>query len=111
VTTGFNITLTERAASKIKEAIESEGGNLVLRVTILGQGCCGFRYGMMLDDQVLEDDVVVQNNGIKVVVDKFSANIMAGAEIDYIENEGASGFVVKNPNEASTCTCGGHHTL
>ncbi|MEM3155608.1 MAG: iron-sulfur cluster assembly accessory protein, partial [Nitrososphaerota archaeon] len=78
-------------------------------VFIMGQGCCGYKYGMALDNEVLEDDVVVQNNGIKIVVDEYSAPLLAGSEIDYVEDERGEGFIVRNPNEQSTCRCGGHH--
>ncbi|MCS7146028.1 MAG: iron-sulfur cluster assembly accessory protein [Nitrososphaerota archaeon] len=105
----FRISLTQRAAVKVKEYLESEGGDLALRVLILGEGCCGYRYGMVLDNEVLDDDVVVQDNGVRIVVDRFSASLLAGSEIDYVEDERGSGFVVKNPNEQSTCSCGGHH--
>ncbi len=105
----FKINLTERAALKIREYLAGEGEGLALRVFIMGQGCCGYRYGMVLDNEVLEDDIVVQDNGVRVVVDKYSASLLAGSEIDYVESEGLEGFVVKNPNEQSTCSCGRHH--
>ncbi|GBC71081.1 Iron-sulfur cluster insertion protein ErpA [Candidatus Calditenuaceae archaeon HR02] len=105
----FRINLTERAALKIREHLAGEGEGLVLRVFVMGQGCCGYRYGMVLDNEVLEDDIVIQNNGIRVVVDKYSASLITGSEIDYVEAGGVEGFVVKNPNEQSTCSCGGHH--
>ncbi|MEM4184520.1 MAG: iron-sulfur cluster assembly accessory protein [Nitrososphaerota archaeon] len=105
----FRITLTERAARKIKEYLASEGDGLALRVFIAGQGCCGYKYGMALDDEALEGDVVIHNNGVKIVVDKYSAQVLDNSEIDYIEDERGSGFTVKNPNEQSTCSCGGHH--
>jgi iron-sulfur cluster insertion protein len=109
--TGLSINLSERAARKVREILEAEasGEGLALRVFIAGQTCCGYRYGMMLDDQVLEGDIVVQNNGVKIVVDKYSAAVMDGAEIDYVEGKDGKGFVIHNPNESSSCSCGGHH--
>lgn len=105
----LRITLTERAAQKIKEYLAGEGEGLALRVFIAGQGCCGYRYGMALDDEILEGDVVVYNNGVRIVVDKYSAEVLENSEIDYVEDQRGSGFTVKNPNEPSTCSCGGHH--
>ncbi len=105
----FTISLSERAAFKIREYLAGEGEGLVLRVFIMGQGCCGYRYGMVLDNEVLEDDIVVQNKGVRIVVDKYSASLLAGSEIDYVQADGVEGFFVKNPNEQSTCSCGGHH--
>lgn len=99
--------LTDKAASKIKELKEKEGNpNLALRIFITGGGCCGFKYGMALDDKVYDDDIVVEQNGVKVVVDQFSATYLDGSEIDYVESLMGSGFAINNPNVTQTCSCG-----
>ncbi len=103
----FDLKLTERAAKKIAELIKSEeNSNLALRIYITGGGCAGYRYGMALDDNVYEDDVVVEAHGVKVVVDSFSAPFLEGSEVDYVEDVMGSGFSINNPNVSSTCGCG-----
>ncbi|GBC69972.1 Iron-sulfur cluster insertion protein ErpA [archaeon HR01] len=103
----FRLTLTERAAKKIKEIISAEENQaLAFRIYITGGGCSGYRYGMALDENVYEDDVTVSMHGVKVVVDSFSAGFLDGSEIDYVEDVMGSGFVINNPNVVSTCGCG-----
>jgi len=103
----FNLKVTERAAKKIAELIKEENNDkLALRIYVTGGGCAGFRYGMALDDNVYDDDVVVESNGVKVVIDSFSASYLEGSEIDYIEDIMGSGFSINNPNAVSTCGCG-----
>lgn len=104
----FKLTVTERAARKIAQLIEQEGGSekMALRIYITGGGCSGYRYGMALDENIYEDDVVVDAHGVKVVVDSFSAPFLEGSEIDYIEDVMGSGFAINNPNVVSSCGCG-----
>lgn len=105
--TGFTLSITDRASQKIKELAREQGNeDLALRIFISGGGCGGFRYGMALDDKLYDDDLVVQHNGVKVVVDSFSAQFMSGSEVDYMETLMGAGFIVKNPNVVSTCGCG-----
>jgi len=107
VSKAFDLKLTEKAAKKIAELIKSEeNNNLALRIYITGGGCSGYRYGMALDDNIYEDDVVVEAHGVKVVVDSFSAPFLEGSEIDYVEDVMGSGFSINNPNVVSTCGCG-----
>ncbi|MCS7142717.1 MAG: iron-sulfur cluster insertion protein ErpA [Aigarchaeota archaeon] len=103
----INLSLTERAVQKLKEMMREEGNEgLGLRIFISGGGCGGYKYGMALDDKVYEDDYVVQQDGVRVIVDQFSAKFMQGSQIDYLETLMGAGFVVKNPNVTSTCGCG-----
>ncbi|MDJ0269450.1 MAG: iron-sulfur cluster insertion protein ErpA [Aigarchaeota archaeon] len=103
----IQLTVTDRAVEKIRELIKAEGNeNLALRIYITGGGCSGYRYGMALDDNIYEDDITVTKDGVKVVVDSFSATFLDGSTIDYVENVMGSGFVIDNPNVASTCGCG-----
>lgn len=103
----IEISLTNRAVQKLKEMIKEEGNEtLGLRVFITGGGCGGYRYGMALDDKVYEDDYVIQQDGVKVIIDRFSAKFMNGSQIDYLETLMGAGFIVKNPNVTSTCGCG-----
>ena len=95
------------AASKVKELIEDEGNNaLMLRVFISGGGCSGFQYGFTFDEEVGEGDTVVENEGVKLLVDPMSFQYLSGAEIDYSESMEGAQFVIRNPNASTTCGCG-----
>jgi iron-sulfur cluster insertion protein len=95
------------AAGKVKELIEDEGNDaLMLRVFISGGGCSGFQYGFTFDEEVGEGDTVVENDGVKLLVDPMSFQYLSGAEIDYSEGMEGAQFVIRNPNASTTCGCG-----
>ena len=101
------LVFSEAAASKVKELIEEEGNEeLKLRVFISGGGCSGFQYGFTFDEEVGEGDTIVENEGVKLLVDPMSFQYLTGAEIDYKEDLEGSQFVIKNPNATTTCGCG-----
>jgi iron-sulfur cluster insertion protein len=101
------IEITDACASKIQELIEEEGTpNLNLRMFINGGGCAGFQYGFTFDDTINEDDMVIEKNGIKFVVDMLSIQYVAGSEIDFTESINGDQFTVYNPNANHTCGCG-----
>jgi iron-sulfur cluster assembly accessory protein len=102
------VSLTERAALKIKSlmATEPPGEAEVLRVAIQGGGCSGFQYGLGFDAGTQEGDIALKLHGVTVVVDPFSAPYLSGAEIDYIDGIHESGFKIDNPNAVSSCGCG-----
>jgi len=98
---------TDNAANKVKQLIDEEGNaELKLRVFVTGGGCSGFQYGFSLDDSKLEDDVLFERDGVKVVVDTTSLELIRGGEVDFVEELVGSYFQVKNPNATSTCGCG-----
>ncbi|MEJ2050506.1 MAG: iron-sulfur cluster insertion protein ErpA [Calditrichota bacterium] len=102
------VTLTDRAEKRLKNLIKDQNkAGCGLRVYIQGGGCSGMSYGMEFDDEIQYGDEVMEANGVKVIVDKFSLKYMDGSEIDYVE-EGLMGgsFQVKNPQAKSTCGCG-----
>jgi iron-sulfur cluster insertion protein len=105
------ITLTETAAKKVADLRLEEGKpEWGLRIRVVGGGCSGMSYELGWEDQAAEDDDVIENQGIKVFVDKLSAPYVAGSEIDYVQNEMlGAGFSVKNPNVKSSCGCGQSH--
>ncbi len=78
-----------------------------LRVYITGQSCSGFQYGMALDNKPFETDSSFESEGLRVLVDETSLQYMAGAKVDYIDDERGKGFLVDNPNTAPTCSCEG----
>ena len=102
------ISLTERAATKIKSLMEQEpaGEAEVLRVAIQGGGCSGFQYGLGFDSGATEGDVELHLHGVPVVVDPFSAPYLRGASIDYLETIQEAGFKIENPNASASCGCG-----
>jgi len=101
------ITLTDTAASKVKNLIEAEGEDgLALRVAVRPGGCSGFSYEMFFDTDVTADDVTVDYDGVKVVVDTSSAQLLEGATLDYKDGLNQAGFSINNPNAQRTCGCG-----
>ena len=101
----FNFT--DSAANKVKALIEEEGNpELKLRVFVTGGGCSGFQYGFTFDEVTNEDDMVMEKNGVTLLVDPMSMQYMMGAEVDYTEGLEGAQFVIKNPNATSTCGCG-----
>ena len=104
----MSITLTERAACELKELMVSqEKTQAALRVWVAGGGCSGLSYGMALDDNEPEsDDLVFQQEGIKLYVDGLSLEYMKGAVVDYIDDAMGGGFKIENPNAVSSCGCG-----
>ena len=101
------ITLTDSAASKVKDLIEAEGEpNLALRVAVRPGGCSGFSYEMFFDSDVADDDNLVDLSGVRVVVDSSSADLLQGATLDYKDGLQGAGFAIENPNAQRSCGCG-----
>lgn len=101
------LVFSEAAAIKVKELIDDEGNDaLMLRVFISGGGCSGFQYGFTFDEEIGEGDTVVENGGVKLLIDPMSFQYLTGAEIDYSEGMEGAQFVIRNPNAQTTCGCG-----
>ncbi|MEM7541032.1 MAG: iron-sulfur cluster insertion protein ErpA [Pseudomonadota bacterium] len=101
------LEFTNSAALKVKELIDEEGDDsLMLRVFISGGGCSGFQYGFTFDTNENDGDTVVENGGVKLLVDPMSVQYLTGAEIDYTEGLEGAQFVIRNPNATTTCGCG-----
>ncbi|MBM2830073.1 MAG: iron-sulfur cluster assembly accessory protein [Gammaproteobacteria bacterium] len=101
------LIFTNAAAIKVKELIDEEGNDaLMLRVFISGGGCSGFQYGFTFDEKITEGDTVVENEGVKLLIDPMSYQYLAGAAIDYTEGLEGAQFVIRNPNATTTCGCG-----
>jgi iron-sulfur cluster assembly accessory protein len=101
------ITLTDSAAVKVKELLEQEGDErLALRVAVRPGGCSGFSYEMFFDADAAADDVEQRFGSVKVVVDPTSAQLLAGATLDYKDGLNQAGFAIDNPNAQRTCGCG-----
>ena len=102
------ITLTDAAADKVKELLAAEGANdMALRVAVRPGGCSGFSYEMFFDSDIATDDEqAVFGDGVKVVVDPASAQLLVGATLDFKNSLNQNGFDISNPNASRTCGCG-----
>jgi iron-sulfur cluster assembly protein len=101
------IRLTAAAAKRVGAMLAKKGIPAgVLRIAVVGGGCSGLQYKMTLQPGPSHRDIVVETSGIKVVVDPKSASYVSGCELDYLEALNDGGFKFKNPNAASTCSCG-----
>ncbi|WP_374383681.1 iron-sulfur cluster insertion protein ErpA [Dongia sp.] len=101
------VTVSENAARRIAQLIEMEGDKeLMLRLSVSGGGCSGFQYGFSFDKSAQQDDHLFERNGIRVVIDDTSLDLLTGSEIDFVEDLVGASFQVKNPNAASSCGCG-----
>jgi iron-sulfur cluster assembly protein/iron-sulfur cluster insertion protein len=101
------ITLTESAAHKVKDLIDAEGSaDLALRVAVRPGGCSGFSYEMFFDTDVAESDTLVDEGGVRVVVDDASVELLQGAVLDYKDGLQGAGFAIENPNAQRSCGCG-----
>ena len=100
------ITVTAKAAEKISEFIGQEAEKPeFLRVYVQGGGCSGLSYGMGFEKAPEEDDLVLEENGVKILVDSYSQDHLRGANVDYIESLMGSGFKINNPNAVKSCSC------
>ena len=101
------IKVTASAAHKVGSLLQKQGRpHGVLRVAVVGGGCSGLQYKMDLQDQPASRDILVESSGIKVVVDPKSALYVTGSELDFVDALQEGGFKVKNPNAATSCSCG-----
>lgn len=101
------ITMTPEAVDQLKEYLTDEGmSEAMLRVFVAPGGCSGLQYGMSVEETSEEDDHVIEQDGIKLLVDQFSAMYLGGAEIDYVNSLMGGGFTVRNPNAVASCACG-----
>ena len=101
------IKLTAEAGKKVGSLLNKQGRpNGVLRVAVVGGGCSGLQYKMDLQDGPANRDFLVESAGVRVVVDPKSALYVTGSELDYLEALTDGGFKVRNPNAATSCSCG-----
>jgi iron-sulfur cluster insertion protein len=106
-TPAAGVNLSASAAKRVQELQAQEHApNAFLRLSVSGGGCSGFQYGFSFDDTRHPDDSVFERDGVQLVVDEASLGLLAGAEIDFVEDMMGAAFQVKNPNAASSCGCG-----
>jgi iron-sulfur cluster assembly protein len=101
------VSMTSRAADKLKEIVSKQGrDDLALRVYVTPGGCSGFSYGMTFAEGREEDDTLIEQDGVRIVVDPMSAMYIKGSEIDFVDALMGGGFALRNPNAVSSCGCG-----
>lgn len=106
------VNLTSRAAARVKVLQAQENlPNAFLRLAVSGGGCSGFQYGFSFDETLQPEDRTFEYDGIRLVVDETSLDLVKGAEIDFVEDMMGASFQVKNPNAASSCGCGNSFSI
>ncbi len=100
------ITLTDRAATRIREIVAKEPGKIALRIAVNGGGCSGFQYEFQLAEAVADDDLVIERGGAKALVDPVSQGFLDHSEIDFVDDLMGQSFRITNPNATSSCGCG-----
>jgi iron-sulfur cluster assembly accessory protein len=101
------IRVTPTAGRRVTQLLQKKGvPNGVLRVAVVGGGCSGLQYKMDLQEGPNDRDILVESAGIRVVIDPKSILYVSGSELDYVEALNEAGFKVRNPNAASSCSCG-----
>jgi iron-sulfur cluster insertion protein len=106
------IVLTESAARRIAALrVHERAEDAFLRIAVSGGGCSGFQYGFSFDDRKNEDDFVFERDGVAIVVDEVSLDLLDGAEVDFVEDLMGASFQIRNPNAASSCGCGNSFSI
>ncbi|MCK5041566.1 MAG: iron-sulfur cluster insertion protein ErpA [Sphingomonadales bacterium] len=101
------MSMTESAAKRILFLRDREGaGESHLRVNVTGGGCSGFQYGFEFDTNIADDDIVIERDGVKLLVDPTSLLYVIGGELDFVEDLAGSAFKISNPNATASCGCG-----
>jgi len=100
------MTLSPSAAARVAAIAAKQGKPAILRLAVEGGGCSGFQYKFGLADAPAADDLIVERDGVTLVVDAISLDLVAGSVVDYVESLGGAAFRVENPQAASGCGCG-----
>ena len=98
-----DIKITDKAASKVKEVLKDKTG---LRIEVIPGGCAGYMYNITTENKTNKDDIIVEDKGVKVILDKESFEKLKGAKLDYVDSLQGAGLKIHNPNAKSTCGCG-----
>lgn len=99
-------TLTPAAAARVAAIAQKQAKPAMLRLAVEGGGCSGFQYTFDIADGADDDDAISETNGVKLVVDPVSLDLIAGSVVDFVESLGGAAFRVENPNAAAGCGCG-----
>lgn len=100
------MTLSPSAAARVALIAAKQGKPAILRLAVEGGGCSGFQYKFELAEAAEAGDLVIERDGVTLVVDEVSLDLVAGSVVDYVESLGGAAFKVENPQAASGCGCG-----
>ena len=106
-----SFTVTERAARRIAQILAAEAKPSVLRVSVEGGGCSGFQYKFDIQEAPAPDDMVIEQDGAKIVVDPVSLQYMDGSALDYVNDLIGASFKIENPQATAACGCGTSFSL
>jgi len=105
------MTLSPSAAARVALIAAKQGKPAILRLAVEGGGCSGFQYKFGLADAPEADDLVIERDGVQLLVDAMSLDLVAGSVVDYVESLGGAAFKVENPQAASGCGCGSSFSI
>lgn len=107
------VMVTPTAVAEVRRYMEEQGAGeqAGLRVGVLPGGCSGFQYGLNIEDEAGEDDLILEASGLRLFVDPFSLQYLGGVEIDFVSTFQGSGFTFNNPNASGGCGCGSSFTV
>jgi iron-sulfur cluster assembly accessory protein len=100
------VTVSSRAAKRIATILAGESEGAMLRLAVTGGGCSGFQYNFALDGTRMDDDLLIEEDGARILIDPVSLDFLAGAEIDFTDGLIGQAFKVNNPNATASCGCG-----
>lgn len=109
--TATSIRLTEAAAARVAKIASMKAAPAILRLSVEGGGCAGFSYKFGLAETPEADDIISETNGVRLVIDPMSLELLDGSEVDFTESLGGAAFQVRNPNAASGCGCGSSFSI
>ena len=101
------ITITPGAVAQLKDFLADQGTpEAALRVFVAPGGCSGLQYGMTIEEDADEGDEIIETEGVRIIVDNFSAMYLGGATVDFVNSLMGGGFTIHNPNAVAGCACG-----
>ena len=104
--TALPVSVSPRAAQRIAAILAAEAHPTMLRLAVTGGGCSGYSYNFALDETRMDDDLLVEEGGARILIDPVSLDFLAGSEIDFTDDLMGQSFKVNNPNATSSCGCG-----
>jgi iron-sulfur cluster assembly accessory protein len=106
-----DLIITERAAKKIGQILKSEPSGTMLRLSVQGGGCSGFQYKFDVENAKADDDVLIERDGVTMLIDPVSLQYLAGSEVDFVDDLIGASFKVNNPQAKTSCGCGTSFSL
>jgi iron-sulfur cluster assembly accessory protein len=100
------VTITPKAADKVREFMADDAEASALRIAVQGGGCSGFQYALGFDAGPQDGDAIIEMHGVTIIVDPFSAPYLRGAGVDFVDGLTGTGFKIENPNVVAGCGCG-----